>query len=318
MASSAISGMLIRLTGALALTLVCSQVLAEARGAPKMTVAVMEFGLKSDFQAHYGVSSIDGNLAAMMTSALNATDRFLVVERTALTDVLAEQELTAAGLVRTENAAEPGKLLGARLLLVGHVTEFSHAQSGNGLSLGLANLGSDDLGVGLAPNSTSAIVGIDVRVIDSTTGQVVQTFHVREKAKKRSLGLRVSGSEVELGTSSFENTVLGKAARRAVARVAKEAAEVAATVPWSGLVVDVEHEEVVINAGSHAGIEVGDRYRISRVGKILRDPATGRVLGERTRAIADVEVVEVVEEMSFARLLSGSADIPRTGDKVTL
>ena len=291
---------------------------AEPEQAPRMTVAVTGFGLKSDFAAHYGGSSPDGGLAAILTSALEQTDRFLVVDRLGLGDVLAEQELTAAGLVRSESAATPGQLLGARLLISGNVTEFASDNSGNTLSLGATNIGSKNIGIGLAPTSTKAIVGIDVRVVDATSGEILASFNVTEEAKRSAFGFRINSGDIALGSRSFEKTALGKAARQAIYQVVERVVVASADTAWSGLVVDAEDGDIVINAGNRAGVEVGERYEIYRTTKVLRDPSTGRILGERKKHIGSVEIVETADEMSFAQFIAGAGAVALAGDKVVI
>ena len=291
---------------------------AEPTGAPKTTIAISGFDLKSDFLADYGYSSDGGGLAAMMTNALSQSGQFIVLERTAISDVFAEQELTAAGLVRAESAAAPGQLIGAQILVVGHVTEFSEAEAGDSMSLGLADLGSKSLGIGLAPSSVEGVVGIDVRLIDATTGQIVSTFSVRAKKKSSSLGLRVSAKDLDFGQSSFQDSALGKAARKAINKATKQIVDAAVAVEWQGRIVDVDMGEVIINAGDSAGVAIGDRYQVYRVSKVLRDPQTGRVLGQRKRRVAEIQIFETHQEMAFGRVTDGEHSELRSNDIVTL
>src|SRR5262249_17588613 len=67
---------------------------------------------------------IGEGLTGMLTSELFKTGRFIMVERSALTDIVKEQELGQTGLVQKETAAKVGELLGAQLLVAGAITEF--------------------------------------------------------------------------------------------------------------------------------------------------------------------------------------------------
>ena len=60
---------------------------------PKRTVAVGKFDSIGAFNNKYGNWDIGGGLAAMMTTALVESGRFIVVERAQLQQVLAEQEM---------------------------------------------------------------------------------------------------------------------------------------------------------------------------------------------------------------------------------
>lgn len=56
-------------------------------------------------------------MAEMLANALFATNRFIVLERQSLDDVLREQDLGASGRVRKETAARIGEIEGADLLI---------------------------------------------------------------------------------------------------------------------------------------------------------------------------------------------------------
>jgi len=291
---------------------------AEPQQAPKTTVAVMGFGLKSDFESAYGSTAAGGGLTAMLSSELEQTGQFLIVERPGLSDVFSEQELTAAGLVRPESAAAPGQLIGAQILVSGEVTEFSQAESGETGSMGIGGIGSNNFGIGLAPSSRKGVIGVDVRLIDATTSQVLSSFHVREEVESKSLGLKLVFKDASIAQSSFNDSALGKAARKAMAQIVQRIVAAAAETPWSGRVVDVDADEVAINAGGKAGIEVGERYQIFRITKVLRDPTTGRVLGERKRRVGEITIVEVDAEVAFGRFVQGDHGVPKNNDLVTL
>jgi Sec-independent protein translocase protein TatA len=61
-------------------------------------------------------------LAEMLTTSLIDSGRFIVLERKALADIQAEQQLAASGAVDPTSAAGAGKLLGAQALIRGAVT----------------------------------------------------------------------------------------------------------------------------------------------------------------------------------------------------
>lgn len=277
---------------------------------PKRTVAVASFFAKSDFLRQYGLSDLGGGLAAMLATALVESGQFIVVERPDLSAVLGEQELGANGLTTPESAPRLGNLIGAQLLIMGNVTEFSESDSGRGFSVGVGGR----LGIGVSPQSRKGVVGIDVRVVDTSTGQVVAAYHVREEVKARSVNVNVAVSGYRVGGTDFNKTPLGKAARAAINTVVVQFARAAAERDWSGQVVDFELGEVAINAGAGAGIQAGDTFRIYRVTRVLTDPTTGQVLGQRKRAIGEVVITEVDENVAFGSF-QGEYE-PQRGDIV--
>lgn len=284
---------------------------------PRNTIAVAEFGLTDVVRATMG-DTARGSVVAMLSTELERTDRFVVVERPGLTAMLAEQELTAGGLVRPEAAARPGQLIGARLIVMGDITEFARTTSGNRGSVGVANLADRGIGLGLAPTSAKGIVGMDVRIVDSESGQVVSSFSVRKAVKRTSLGLRLDIGGTSIEQQSFSDSPVGKALREAVAEVTRQIVTETDAVAWQGRVVDFDAGEVAINAGARDGIVVGERYQIYRVGKVLRDPASGRVLGARKRHIGSLEVSAVDEQLAFGTFTALAQVQPQANDLVTL
>jgi len=205
-------------------------------------------------------------------------------------------------------------LLGAQLLIVGEVTEFSDGDKGRGFGLGLS-LGSKQLG--LSPQSKTGTVGLDVRVIDTANGRIVAVFQVREQIKSRALAINVGYKGRSAGMTDFLRTPIGQAARSAINQVVQQFAAVAAREPWNGSVVDVEDQTLVINAGADAGVQVGDRFEIRRVSKLLTDPSSGRILGRRTEIMGHVTVEAVGDTLAYARYAAQSGLAPARGDLVT-
>ncbi len=293
-------------------TLLVNTVMAEPTRSPRTSIAVGGFGLNAAFQAEFG-DTPRGNLSAMLSTELENSGRFVVVERTGLSDVLSEQELTAAGLVRKESAAMPGELIGARLLVLGEITDFAQTEAGDIGSLGI---GSSDLGLGLAPSSREGTVGLDIRVIDTSSGQLVSSFSVSRTVKSTSLGLRLVMDNASLAQHSFTDSPLGKALREAMSEAADRILSDTAAVKWNGRVIDFESGEVAINAGRRDGVQPGEEYQVFRITRVLRDPATGRILGERKRRIGSLTIVEVDDQFAFGRF-SGDTR-PEPNDLVTL
>ena len=165
-----------------------SRVYAKYTG-PKKRVAVSQFSAKGDFVAQYGGYDIGGGLAAQLMTELVKTGRFVVVERTDLSSVLREQKLGATKLTNSETAAKLGQLTGAQLLVRGAVTEFSPRSEGGGINLGG---GFGTLGGLLGVSSETAHVGIDLRLIDTTTGEIVKATNAVGEADSYALSADIA------------------------------------------------------------------------------------------------------------------------------
>jgi hypothetical protein len=82
-----------------------------------------------------------------------------------------------------------------------------------------------------------------------------------------------------------------------------------------GLVADAnESGRLILNVGAHNGVKVGDRFQVSRPGKEIRDPVTGKVL-MRDDTLLGEAVVNTVNDISCIATFSGSQPV-KTGDIV--
>ena len=75
-------------------------------------------------------------MADMLSTAFFNSNRFIVLERETLKDILAEQDLGASGRVEKETAAPIGEMEGTELLVTGTVTGFEPWSAGRGGVIG--------------------------------------------------------------------------------------------------------------------------------------------------------------------------------------
>ncbi len=263
---------------------------------PKRTVAVDHFDAVGSFTSVHGGWDVGGGLSAMLTTALIESESFIVLERGNLSSVMSEQQLAANGLTNAESGAQAGNLFGAQLLIMASVTEFGQNNSGGGFSIGFAG---SDLGGAISPQFSKGYVAIDVRIVDATTGQVVNSYTVREKIKSSALAGNINFKGFSFGGNKFNSTPLGEACRSAINQIAQRFAADAAAVKWTGRVVDAELGEVYLNAGSTSNIHIGDSFKVYRITKTLTDPTTGEMLGQRKRQIGTLEITQVEEKLAI-------------------
>jgi|GEM_PF-503506 len=167
----------------------------EAYDGPKARLAVARFTDKTG--KGWWTGAIGDGMADMLATALFHTNRFILLERQTLGDVLREQDLGAAGRIKKGTEAPVGEIEGAELLVTGAVTEFEGAQSGVGGGIGGigGRLGTVTtiLG-GIAGGIKNAHMAIDVRVIDTKTSRIVAATSVEGKATDFSLGGALAGA----------------------------------------------------------------------------------------------------------------------------
>ncbi len=184
---------------------------------PKARIAVSRFRDKTGKGQWTGAMG-DG-MADMLTTILFNTNRFIVLERQAVQDVLQEQNLGASGRVTAETAAPIGKLEGAELLVMGAVTEFEPGASGGGGSLGgagRAGWGGAIFGA-IAGGFKEAHLAIDLRLVDTRTSRVLAATTAEGSATDINMGGLLggwgSGVGMAAGLGGYSKTPMEKAVR---------------------------------------------------------------------------------------------------------
>lgn len=286
---------------------------------PKRTIAVGKFASIGSFDTKYGDWDVGGGLGAMLTTALVEADRFVVVERTNVERVLSEQQMAGNKVTTGTTQPELGKMIGVQYMLFGAVTEFGEADEGGGFSLGFGSSADklDDLFTGaVSTESASGAVAMDIRVVDTTSGRIIEVIRVKEPIDSSGWDVSLGYEEMNIGTNQFKKTPLGEASRRAITKVVSRLALTTMNKPWSGMVVDFDGETTIINAGSSAGIRVGDLFMAETIVKKLTDPATGEVLTVRKKKLGTIEITEVEEKVAIGSFLPLSMEVPQRGDLV--
>jgi len=150
------------------------------RAAGRPTVSVPDFKNNVTPSTWWWQGPVATNLAHALANELQATGELQVVERQNVGAVLSEQEMAELGLVRKgSNAARKGQLTGARYIVLGTVTSFDSTVGEKGSS---SNFGVMGFGNNKQQLETQDYVAIDVRVVDSTTGEVVGARTVEGRA----------------------------------------------------------------------------------------------------------------------------------------
>jgi len=280
---------------------------ATAQGKIRIAVTAFENKVKTPW---WGPSwKIGEGLAEMLTSELSKTGQFIVVERQALSDIVKEQELGQSGLIRGETAARTGQILGAQIVVRGAVTEFEERASGGGAGIRFPGFGAEG-GV------SNAYVALDIRLIDTSTGQVIASHNAAKTAPSAGGGLGARIGNVTFGGDAFFQTPIGQATRAAMDDALRfiMATAFKAVIP-SFSIVKVEGGTAYINAGVSSNVRVGDVFMVYSKGEDLVDPDTGLKLGSDERMVGSIQITNVQEKFSIGAIRGGTGAMKR-GDLV--
>jgi len=281
---------------------------------PRPTLAIGRIDAIAGLSGPYSAAAAGPGVAAMLSTALQQSGRFVVTERFDLTQVLTEQQLAANRLARGSAAPQPGSIVPAQYLLLGSVTELSAGDSGTGIGLGAVG-GNGALG-GLSLSGQEGAVALDLRLVSTRTAAVEDAFTVRQRLTATGIGVTGGYRGVVLGANEFWSTPLGQAMRQvldeAVARIAADAARGG----WNALVAEVDGHSLFINAGADTGIKPGDRMIVERPGKTLTDPATNQVLSVEMQRVGSLVLTRVEAKYAVATFTPASNEEARRGDIV--
>ncbi len=187
-------------------------VIQPAGAAEKPVLAVAEF--KNQTSAGWWRTGVGWELSDMLTNELAAMEKFKMVERRKLQSVLTEQDLAASGRIRPGTGAKIGKVTGAQYLVTGTVSAYQEKTEGTGGGISFR-------GISVGGKSEEAYMAVDLRVIDTTTGDIEFTRTVEAKSSGGGISVGVYRGGFGGHLSKYEDTPAGKAIRGVLVEISE-------------------------------------------------------------------------------------------------
>lgn len=269
---------------------------------------------------------IGKGISDMLVDKLLKDGKYRLVERSALDKILSEQNFSNSDRADSNTAAKIGKVLGVDAIIIGSITQFGRDDQHTNVGGGGYGLGRFGLG-GVGTSKAKAVVGITARVINVSTGEILASVQGTGESTRSSTSLigggggwtGGGGGGLDMGSSNFANTILGEATHKAVDDVGAKLDDEAAKIPErtlsiSGLVADATGNTLIINVGKKAGVKVGDKLAIMRQVRVVKDPATGKVIKSVEDKVGEATVTEVDDDSATATFAGAGA--PKVGDVV--
>ena len=164
--------------------------------------------------------SVSRKLTNMLSNELKNTGHFTIVERQGLKKVLSEQELADLGIVRQDTAPKRGVMTGAKYYILGSVSDYQENTETKSGGSGINIMG---FGQRKSSSSSKAYVAVDIRVIDTTTGEIAYARTIEGKASSSSNSTSSSGGLYGISfndsKSSTNKVPASKAVRAAMIEV---------------------------------------------------------------------------------------------------
>ena len=208
-----------------ALTFVSALVwLAPTSAQTRPSVAVLNFDFGSIEHWWSGNQDIGLGIADLFVDALVDDGSFRIFDRGKLDKVLGEQNFNASDRVDpSAKAAAIGKMAGVKYLIAGSITKFGTEDSSK--SVGGGGFGGGKFGLGgVGKKEGKATVAISLKVIDTSTGEIVAVAKGEGTSKRSGLmlggagggGGAGAGGGINFGSSNFHDTIIGEATEAAV------------------------------------------------------------------------------------------------------
>ena len=263
---------------------------------PKKAVAVRAFDNKTNWS---GQINLGEGMSEQLITALMDTGCFLVVEREHLRDVLNEQDFQVSGrAARGTQVAQIGSVLSPQIEIKGAVTEFT-------MDTSTENTGMAIRGFSIGGGGATARVAVDIRIYDTTTGQILASQTCADEAEISEVGFAFHSRDFSFGHAESQKSPLGLATRRAINRAVQFIIQQLNLIPWEGRIVSVKDTYFYINCGKNSGIHVGDQFNVYSKGEDIIDEYTGENLGSEKSLVGRLEVVSVDEKFSKAIAVKG-------------
>ncbi|MGE5570088.1 MAG: CsgG/HfaB family protein [Rhodospirillales bacterium] len=294
---------------------ILTMVLALNAAAQKKRVAVLDFEyatVRSSVQAIFGTDAdIGKGISELVVEKLVNGGQYTVVERNALDKILAEQNFSNSDRADANTAAKIGRILGVDAIILGSITQFGRDDKSTGVAGGAVDRIGGRFGLGgVRRNESKAVVGINARMINTDTAEILATARGVGESKRSGTALLgagggsvAAGGAVDMRSANFANTIIGEAVNAAVGQLCTQLDQSAARLPTravkiEGLVADATGGVLVLNIGSRAGVKVGDRFSVRRKVREVRDPASGKILRSIEDTLGEVVITEVDEGSS--------------------
>jgi curli biogenesis system outer membrane secretion channel CsgG len=213
--------------------------------------------------------NIGKQAADILSARLTNSGQFIMLEREDLDKVRNEQALEGV----------TSAVVGADYLIVGSISEFGRKTT-------------SETGIFSRNKIQQAIATVNVRLIDTTTGQIVFSEEGSGEARAEANTTFGVGER-----AAFDSTLNDKAISAAISKVVSDLMENLLEMPWKAYLIAKQDDQYIMTGGASQGISVGDEFTILQKGKQIKNPQTGFMIELAGKPIATATVV----------LLSGAA-----------
>jgi curli biogenesis system outer membrane secretion channel CsgG len=261
----------------------------------RKTIAITRFKNRTTAAGQINLGS---GMTDQLTNALVVSDNFVLLERESISNVLNEQDFARGNRTQRSTVAQTGRVVPAQILIKGAITEFQLEESGSGVGLSYQ-------GFSLGNESSQSHVALILTIIDTTSGQVIDSVRLEGKAKGTGYKFGISYMGIGVDANKFDNTALGKSVQIVIDRAVEAIAKKLNQIPFEGNIITTVGDSYYTNIGSRNNVLGGDVFDVYAPGRELFDPNTGEKLGSLKKKVGMLVVSSPEEKYSKAYALNG-------------
>jgi curli biogenesis system outer membrane secretion channel CsgG len=281
----------------------------------KIRIAVLEFE-----QGRYQFDS--DKLTYRVESSLIQDGNFDVISSKKVREAAAELHLPDSGFVNTADAMKLGENLGADLILMGEVSDFSVDRSSfsPGVSIGRVRVG--------RIYSVTVKFVLTGRLIGVHSGQQIFSENFEGNSHRESPDVGYSYVDISLDdpdpdsmAQKVQKEALGKltakvkqvapAAKTAVKQTAVKQTPVKQDDQVNGYILGIEKDQIITDLGKSSKVAVGMAFSVYEL-KSWTHPQSGKKITEKVKT-AKIKIIRINENTSVAEITEGSPSDIKAG-----
>lgn len=149
----------------------------------KPSIAIYNIADRTGQRQESGSSVVSQGATDMLITALARSRQFKVIDRTNLGNFMNEQQLKAENRFASNGGPEVGQMTGPDYILNGAITEYQVDQKSGGLGISVGGLGG-------TKEKAVARTAIDLRLVDTTTAEVVWARSLKDEIVGKRVGVQ--------------------------------------------------------------------------------------------------------------------------------
>lgn len=265
-----------------------------AAPAKQPTMAVLPFQLSSVIDTtNIGDLAITRSLTEQefsdqLIQFLTKSRKFNLLTRSQVNKIMAENRLTESDWAEPGQFELMGKLLVADYLVTGTINRFET----NAINSNIVITGET------TPRLVTTFKS-QFQVIESSTGKIVLADQIISKFKLSDIRREIPSSERKYWTSAdYKDLIFTK--------ISTEMGNAILSGIYPIKLIKVLNNEVILNRGKGAGLEIGSQCIVFSLGEAMIDTDTGESLGGFGSQVGLIEVTSIEGKFSKAKIISSS------------